>query len=342
MKSHLDTECPCYCPYCDMTAEREVISSEHKENCHKFPLTCPNNNIGVDNVPRDKFDKTNNIIELQNEMFDKIIDPSVLVELCKDISTVREEAAQSLQIAKECSDKVDKQNASTLLNQLFNVRSYLTIAVVIIAILIALLLNQHQMQANLSQYIATELNNISLLVSQQVSEIRGMDYKMNKTKQQLNSLQNRVEETDYKYNQNFTSLHQQITLLQEVLNRTAAASQQHYDQLSSSVWSTKLWLSSEMSNQVAPVIVKMSSFNKKLRDKERWYSSPFFVFDGGYQMCLRVDAAGDSKGDGTHVSVHLYLMKGPHDDELEQSGHWPLRGTFTIELLVAFKSLCTW
>ena len=26
-------------------------------------------------------------------------------------------------------------------------------------------------------------------------------------------------------------------------------------------------------------------------------------------------------------------MKGPHDDKLEQSGHWPLRGTFTIELL---------
>ena len=72
MKSHLDTECPCYCPYCDMTAEREVISSEHKENCHKFPLTCPNSNIGVDNVPRDKFDKTNNTNELKNEVVDKI------------------------------------------------------------------------------------------------------------------------------------------------------------------------------------------------------------------------------------------------------------------------------
>ena len=131
MKSHLDTECPCYCPYCDMTAEREVISSEHKENCHKFPLTCPNNNIGVDNVPRDKFDKPNNITESQNEIFNKIIDPSVLVELHKDISTVREEAAQSLQIAKASSDKVNKQNASTLLNQLCNIRSNLTIAVMI-------------------------------------------------------------------------------------------------------------------------------------------------------------------------------------------------------------------
>ena len=56
VKSHLDTECPCYCPYCDITAEREVISSEHKEKCHKFPLTCPNN-CGLDNIPRDNMDE---------------------------------------------------------------------------------------------------------------------------------------------------------------------------------------------------------------------------------------------------------------------------------------------
>ena len=53
MKSHLDTECPCYCPYCDITAEGEVINSEHKEKCHKFPLSCPNN-TGVNNAPHDK------------------------------------------------------------------------------------------------------------------------------------------------------------------------------------------------------------------------------------------------------------------------------------------------
>ena len=48
-------------------------------------------------------------------------------------------------------------------------------------------------------------------------------------------------------------------------------------------------------------------------------------------MCLRVAPAGYGKA--THVLVYLYLIKGPHDDELEQSGHWPLRGAFTIELV---------
>ena len=75
-----------------------------------------------------------------------------------------------------------------------------------------------------------------------------------------------------------------------------------------------------------------------MKNKQYWYSSPFFAYKGGYQIRLRVSAA---ECKGTHVSVHLYLMKGPHDDKLEQPGHWPLRATFTIELLNQFNdSFC--
>ena len=79
LHNHVATECPCYCPYCDLTAEREVISIEHKEKCCKFPITCTNN-IGVDNGPQDTFDETNKIDEIQNEVFDKASNPSILAE----------------------------------------------------------------------------------------------------------------------------------------------------------------------------------------------------------------------------------------------------------------------
>ena len=46
-------------------------------------------------------------------------------------------------------------------------------------------------------------------------------------------------------------------------------------------------------------------------------------------MSLRVNAAGYGDGKGTHLSVLLSLMKGPHDDELT----WPLSGEYRIELL---------
>ena len=89
-------------------------------------------------------------------------------------------------------------------------------------------------------------------------------------------------------------------------------------------------------NQIAPAILVVPNFTEKIKDRKCWYSIPFFAYKGGYQMCLRVDAAGYGDGEDTHVSVYLHLMKGPHDDKLEQSGHWPLRGTFTIELLNQF------
>ena len=89
----------------------------------------------------------------------------------------------------------------------------------------------------------------------------------------------------------------------------------------------------EPPNQVAPVIFKLSKFSQWLKAKEEWDSSPFIAFKEGYQMYLKVYATGYGDGEDTHISVFLYLMKGPFDDKLEQSGHWPLRGTFTIELL---------
>ena len=86
----------------------------------------------------------------------------------------------------------------------------------------------------------------------------------------------------------------------------------------------------EEPHKVAPVIIKVSKFTLWLKSRQSWSSSSFFAFSEGYQMCLRVESAGDDKGEGTHVSVYLHLLKGPHDDKLKQSGHWPLRGTFII------------
>jgi len=55
------------------------------------------------------------------------------------------------------------------------------------------------------------------------------------------------------------------------------------------------------------------------------HSDPFRI--------LKVDTGGN---DGTHIIlIYLYLMKGVHDhydDELEESGHWPLSGIFKVEL----------
>ena len=97
-------------------------------------------------------------------------------------------------------------------------------------------------------------------------------------------------------------------------------------------WSDKLVAIAMMAksgDQDSPAILKMSQYNNKKDNDVKWYSDSFYTHNKGYKMCPCVYAAGHKSGRGTHLSVFLYLMKGPHDDELT----WPLRGKFEITLL---------
>ena len=60
---------------------------------------------------------------------------------------------------------------------------------------------------------------------------------------------------------------------------------------------------------LAPLILMVSNFTKKMKNKERWHSDPFIAYKGGHKICLRVDAGGRDKDYGTHVSVFLQLTK---------------------------------
>ena len=83
------------------------------------------------------------------------------------------------------------------------------------------------------------------------------------------------------------------------------------------------------SDRVCPVVISVTEFHKKKKAKVEWYSNSFYSHDRGYKMCLSIDPAGIDEGKGTHLSLFLFLMKGPHDDELT----WPLRGKFEVKLL---------
>jgi len=99
--------------------------------------------------------------------------------------------------------------------------------------------------------------------------------------------------------------------------------------------------STEISSQIyktSPLTVTINDFILKLNHKENWQSEPFLAFERGYLMYLSIYPAGYGYAEGSHVSVYLNLMKGPYDDELEQSGHWPLRRTFTVVLYSSYHT----
>jgi len=80
-------------------------------------------------------------------------------------------------------------------------------------------------------------------------------------------------------------------------------------------------------DQVVPVVVKMSEYTKKKSGKVTWFSDSFYTHHKGYKMCSDVDAAGWCITG--YVSVFLFLMKGPYDDQLR----WPLKGHCEVKLL---------
>ena len=46
-------------------------------------------------------------------------------------------------------------------------------------------------------------------------------------------------------------------------------------------------------------------------------------------MCLRIQPNGWGSGEGTHVGVTLYMMRGEFDDHLQ----WPFRGEVKVQLI---------
>ena len=75
--------------------------------------------------------------------------------------------------------------------------------------------------------------------------------------------------------------------------------------------------------------IKMNEFKMHKDTSTYWYSPPFYSHPGGYKVCFCIHANGNGKGEGTHVSVFLHMMRGENDDNLV----WPMRGALIFTLL---------
>ena len=77
-----------------------------------------------------------------------------------------------------------------------------------------------------------------------------------------------------------------------------------------------------------PEIV-LEKFEQRKEDNEEWFSPPFHTHIGGYKMCLSINASGWGDGEGTHVSVFVYMMRGEFGDHLQ----WPFKGVIKVQLI---------
>ena len=82
-------------------------------------------------------------------------------------------------------------------------------------------------------------------------------------------------------------------------------------------------------HRVAPVIIKMSDFERSRQLDKKWHSNGFYTGLGGHKVRLQVFPNGYGDGKSSYISVYINLMPGANDDILQ----YPLRGKFTVELL---------
>ena len=74
-----------------------------------------------------------------------------------------------------------------------------------------------------------------------------------------------------------------------------------------------------------PVEFTMTDFDQYKKNKEYWYSPPFYTHPRGYKMCLRVNPDQDDK----HISVGVRLMRGDFDSLLK----WPFEDSVAFKVL---------
>ena len=62
-----------------------------------------------------------------------------------------------------------------------------------------------------------------------------------------------------------------------------------------------------------PVDFVMKDFIEHKNRNDSWSSPPFYTHDGGYLMCLSVNANGNGRYRNTHVSAFAHLMAGENE-----------------------------
>ena len=342
MKSHLDTECPCYCPYCDITAEREVISSEHKEKCCKFPITCPND-CGLRDIPQDNMDEHKKVcpfemIHCEYHCGAMITRNEIMehdrINVLTHIHSFKYELDRSFQtmtgLLNRCSEA--KSNVASLLLNVSKEVDDIDVKVKPVDRVDALT-PPH------AKLLSAETHNDISKTYQKCLMPNLLQYSI-KWLLFLNCLLMSlfplllIQKVYLEYKKS-TSVYPVLTEMDESLSLTlyhlilGCGFIKRPPSDSDLEYQLEYWRNIFGIKIIAPVILEMPDFDKFRINNEHWYSSPFFAFERGYVIRLRVYAAGYDDGNGTHVSVYLHLMKGPYDDELK----WPMRGKYEINLI---------
>ncbi|XP_065904789.1 TNF receptor-associated factor 4-like [Dysidea avara] len=335
LTKHVETECVrrrVDCQYCHITEEYQIIDGEHKEQCPKLPLPCPNK-CDVDNIPREEI-STHMMrcpfeeVECINENCGKTLLRQNLAKHVEMECLRRKIVCQFCSIRDEfqfiegehkklcpgillpCPNKCD---IGTIKRG--DMEEHLKICP-----LESIHCEYHEVGCT---DVITRANQVKHNKEEMEKHLSYTKSELTSRNQQIAALENTLQAVQRRVNELETrqlpAAWQNINALEQQLQNTLQYGQH-------------LNISSLKSTAVCPVTIKLPNFANTKKTDQIWFTT-FFIDEGVYKLKFCVNLAGHDSGRGTHLSLCLYLMKGPNDGRLQ----WPLRRKITIKLLNQIK-----
>ena len=322
LTSHVDTECPrrkVNCQYCHDIGEYQFIDGQHKEKCPKFPLQCPNS-CGIGIIPRDGVREHINVCPLQLIQCKYHIIGCEVTMARKDQEKHNKEMMEehlSLSVTELAATKAKSEQQDQNFRELF-ASNKISMESMENYFKDQLASTKMSMEEDFREQLLASQHDAQKTIQDLTSKLATAEKEIVVLKQQLDSNDKALAEAETKFQS-----------IEEATQKSLTEQESKLQSIEAMAWSTYLF--SEAAKlfsgiEVLPVVIKMSDFTKKKRQKTQWFSQPFYTHSNGYKIQLSV-LFNDNVG--SHMSVALYIMKGPYDGQLE----WPMKGTYKVTML---------
>ena len=291
VEGHLKSECELRevnCEYCNTAGRYQWINSSHQEECPKYPVECPNH-CEVRHVRREEMGGHLEECPLA------IVECPYAAVGCESVVRRKEQMEHVMRSVGQHMEY--NKNAIVTTQESFQKR----------------LDAKEQTMVKIAKDLQDTKDKLTEK-GRELDEVRKNAEENNKTlRGMIQQLKDKLEGTEQ-------SLQHQL--------KVNAQLQLQIEAIFKSTWSLQLNYLANSGNEVVPIVIKLSEFEKLKKTNICFTTKGFYTRDGGYKMCLQVYANGliiirD------HISIAVYLMKGDHDDHLT----WPVKGTLTAQLL---------
>jgi len=331
VQDHLANDCPCYCKYCDTSGHSDWIALRHKEHCNMYPIPCPNRcEVGVTrSVGIEAHRKVCPLEVVQCEYHDVGCDIKLVR---KDLEGhIRDRMAEHLNLMRCNLVQTTKQLKITE-HKLIAVEKDLEDTKETLGKTKS---NYDKLNARLAatEYQVTSINTRTDKLKDANSRLQRSLHLRGRYNANINNQLPTTNNNDM-FNfflGRFSNILIIFCLVLVVLVAQIRVINGRLAKNEHKVWPEILDEESTLSttsNQVAPVIFKLSNFNRLVEeDNFRWSSHYFFAFENGYEMLLIVRF--DTTDKQSKMIVSLLFKK----STLQQLGYWPIKTTFTVEVL---------